>query len=507
MSRRSVGAVVAVLAGAAAAALGAQVPVFGAVPEGRTVAPAAAVVRLVCPGAVVAVGADGSTANAVTAVGSPRRTSGAQGGGSSTAALRTVRLSDGPIVGTHASAPRLVSGGRTVVAAQSQVVTTGDATGFVASACRAPGTGAWFAAGATSTGRVQVLLLTNASRVAAAVTTAVWTERGPAAGTAGAVQVPARSTRAVPVASLAPGAAAVALHVVSTGGLITASVEQRVVRGLESGGVDLSGATTAPATVQVIPGVRILHGSAVAAASGEQDSGDLAPVARVLIPGTADADVRVTAVGADGVAGGAAVARHLGAGIVTDIPLGGLTDGTFTVTVRSTRPLIAAVRAAVIGADAQSVGAEAVSGGSAAPAGTAATGTEGGTDGAPTGSAIAPVTVPVTGSGRGIDIAWFVAAPALGGTASVAVPDGPDALLSLANPTTAVTHVTLTGATGTTVDVPAGRSVAVPVSDGMVTLTGTGGLRGALSWAGPGALAGLPLQPAAPTARAVHVTG
>ena len=95
MSRRSVGAVVAVLAGAAAAALGSQVPVFGAVPEGRTVAPAAAVVRLVCPGAVVAVGADGGTANAVTAVGSPRRTGGAQGGGSSTA-LRTVRLSDAP---------------------------------------------------------------------------------------------------------------------------------------------------------------------------------------------------------------------------------------------------------------------------------------------------------------------------------------------------------------------------------------------------------------------------
>ncbi|WP_375399287.1 DUF5719 family protein [uncultured Amnibacterium sp.] len=500
MSRRSVGAVVAVLAGAAAAALGSQVPVFGAVPEGRTVTPAAAVVRLVCPGAVVEVGADGGTANAVTAVGSPRRTSGTPGGASSTTAPRTARLSDGPIVGTRASAPRLVSGGPTVVAAQSQVVTTGDATGFAASACRAPGTGAWFAAGATSTGRVQVLLLTNASRVAASVTTAVWTERGPVAGSTGAVQVPARSTRAVPVASLAPGAAAVALHVTSTGGLITASVEQRVVRGLESGGVDLSGATIAPATVQVIPGVRILHGSAVAAASGEQDSGDLAPVARVLVPGSADADVRVTAVGADGVAGGAAVARHVDAGTVTDIPLGGLTDGTFTVTMRSTRPLIAAVRAAVINAgvqatNTQATSAQAANGGSA----TASSGTEVGIDGA--------TTAPVTGSGRGIDIAWFVAAPELGGATSVAVPDGPAALLSLTNPTTAAAHVTLAGATGTTVDVPAGRTIAVPVSDGVLTVAGTAGLRGALSWAGPGALAGLPLQPAAPAARAVHVTG
>lgn len=474
MSWRSVGAVVAVLVGSAAAALATYLPVVGAAPEGRTVTPSAAVVQLVCPGGVVAVGAGGA-ADAVTAIGSPTRTS---GGG--TAARRTARLSDGTIQGTHASAPRLVTGGATVVAAQSQVVTTGDATGFVASACRAPGSGAWFAAGATTTGRVQVLLLTNASRVPSSVTTAVWTERGAMAATAGAVQVPARSTRAIPIASLAPGAAAIALHVTSTGGLITASIEQRVVRGLESGGVDLSGATTAPATVQVVPGVRILHGSAVAAATGEQDSGDLAPVVRVLVPGTAGADVRITATGADGVAGGTAVGRHVDGGIATDLPLGGLTDGTFTVTVRSSRPLIAAVRAAVIDA---------------------------GADSATDGAVDAPTVPPVTGSGRGIDTAWFAAAPALVATTPAAVPDGPGARLSLTNPTAVPAHVTLRGSTGATVDVPAGRTVAVPVSHGVLSITGTTGLRGALSWAGDGALAGLPLQPSAPVAREIHVTG
>lgn len=474
MSWRSVGAVAAVLAGTAGAALVTHLPVVGAAPGGLTITPSAAVGQLVCPGAVVAVGADGGAADAVTAIGEPTRTSGVQNG-----ARRTIRLSDGTVVGTHASAPRLVTGGAGLIGAQSQVVTTGDATGFVASSCRTPGSGAWFAAGSTTTGRVQVLLLTNASRVASSVATAVWTERGPAATTGSVLQVPARSTRAVPIASLAPGAAAIALHVTSTGGLITASVEQRIVRGLESGGVDLSGATTAPATVQVVPGIRILHGSAVAAASSEQDSGDLAPVVRVLVPGTAGADVRVTAAGADGVAGGAAAGRHVEGGTVTDLPLGGLTDGTFTVTVRSSRPLIAEVRAAVIDA-------------------AAASATDGGVD--------SPTAPPVTGSGRGIDTAWFAAAPALGATTPAAVPDGPGARLSLTNPTAVSAHLTLRGSTAATVEVPAGRTVAVPVSRGLLTITGTDGLRGALSWAGDGALAGLALQRSAPAVRPIHVT-
>lgn len=481
MSWRSVGAIGAVLAGVVAAALGTQLSVLGAAPAGRTVTPAAASTRLVCPSGVVAVGAAGGSATAITAVGSPGRTS-----GGAAVAPRTTRLSDGPIDGTHASAPRLVTGRGAPAAAQSQTVTTGDATGFVATACRPAGTGAWFAAGATTTGRVQVLLLTNASRVPASVTTAVWTERGPAESTGGTVQVPARSTRAVSVAALAPGAAAIALHVTSTGGLVTASVEQRVVRGLESGGVDLVGATTDPAAVQVIPGVRVLHGAAIVAASAEQDSGDLAPVVRVLVPGRSGADVRVTAVGADGVAGGAAVGRHLAGGTVTDLPLGGLTDGTFTVTVRSTRPLVAAVRTAVI--DAAASGAT-----------DGATGTTG------DGAAETPA-VPTTGSTRGIDLAWFVAAPVLHGSTRAAVPDGPAARLTLTNGTARAAHVALRGSTTTAVDVPAGRTVTVPVAHGVVTLTGTGGLRGALSWAGSGALAGLPLLPSASAARPVRVT-
>ncbi|GAA2749586.1 DUF5719 family protein [Amnibacterium kyonggiense] len=510
LNGRAIGASALVAAGVAAAAIVGQLPAFGSADQTMTVTPSSAPQSLLCPGPAIAVGADPADANALSATGKPARVAGTAKG----AKPKTVVLGRGEVSG--GAAPRALSAAasdRTGVLAGAQVeqVTLGDAAGLAAASCTAPASDVWFAAGATTTGRTTVLTLANPSPVAAQVGVRVWTENGPVdAASFSELVVPAKGRTAVSLAGVAPSAGGTVVRVTSTGGRVGAALEQRTVRGLESGGLDMTGPTTAPALEQVVPGVRVLDAAAVASAQRADDYADLQTVVRVLVPGSAATDVSITAT-PDGGGQPVTLGRRVAGGVVTDFPVTGLPDGTYTVRVTGKRALVAGVRTAVVGDASGSVtptdqppASDSTSGGAAVGSDAGLVGGDGPVDasGAQTSST---ADTSATSTARGIDFAWFAAAPELSGSAAIAVVDAPSPILSIANPGAART-VRLSGPVSRTVRVPAKGSVAVPVTRGVVVLSGAAGLRAAVSYAGDDALAGYPAAAADQQAHPVRIS-
>lgn len=517
LTSRLLGASGVVIVGVVVAATLGQFPAVGAEDHGIVATPSSPVQRLVCPGSPVAVGAAGQKASTLTADGSPSRRVGAAGSGS----VKGQTLGGGSVKGGSGTRPHLYTAPAmdakhgAIAGAETQVVTTGDAAGLTGTACTQPVNTAWIAAGATTTGRTSVLTLANASSVPAQVELDVWTENG-LLQTTGPSQllVGAHSRLAVSLASIAPGVAGTALRVVSTGGQLGVALEQRVVRGLESGGLDLTGPTAAPATHQVVTGVRIANASAVAAASGASGYGDLQPVLRVLAPGTGTADVRVTITGTAG-SGHKVLSRQVPGGKVTDLTLPGLTDGVYSLDVTSTRPLIAGARVATVtdasGSTTDTGTGTTTTDGTATTDGSVAGGTSTGTDaglvgGTDAASGMGSKSTGTTATARGIDLAWIAAAQPLGATAAVAVGDGPGAMLSFTNPTRKAVTVRISGVGGASLTVPAGGTAATAVKAGTGTLAGASGLTAAVSFAGDDAVAAYPIAPADQAAHAVRVT-
>ena len=499
-----------VVAGILAAGVVGQLPALGVTRHGFTATPASPPQGLICPGPVVAVGAEGTTASALSATGRPVRTSGTTTGSKVT----STPLKRGG-VGGGGTAPRLLSAASTVqggalAGMQVEQVTSGDAAGLAAAACTAPVADAWLPAGATTTGRTSVLLLANPSAAAARVRLQVWTEDGPVQQVgAGEVAVPAGNRRAVSLAGLAPSAGGLVVRVVSTGARIGVALEQRTVRGLESGGVDVVGPAAAPARTQVIPGVRAASAAAVAETEREDDYGDLQPVVRVLLPGRRAADVAIT-VQPQGGGKPVKLGRRVAAGTVTDFPIPQLPDGIYSVRVASDRPLVAGARVSVVGdpsastaPDASGSSGGAASGSSAAPGSDA--GLVGGDGPVQQDSGTAGATGSPTSTARGIDLAWFTAARPLPASSVVAVGAAPDPQLTLVNPGPART-VRLSGATTSTLAVPAGAVLSAPVARGLVVLEGASGMTAAVTYAGAAAIAGYPVEPADQQARAVRVS-
>jgi hypothetical protein len=250
-------------------------------------------------------------------------------------------------------------------------------------------------------------------------------------------------------------------------------------------------------------------------------------VVRVLLPGSASADVRIVVTGADG-KGGRTVGRRVAAGVVTDFPIAGLADGVYSARIESSRPLVAGARVSVVGdASASATPQDLTTGTTTAPTatdgststdGSTAGGTSTGSDGdlltgsspvdtSASSSATTTSTAAPTSSARGIDLAWIPAGRPLEGTAANAVTDAPAPMLTVANPGSAAVKVVVTAKAGTTtLTVPAKGTASVAVARGIVTLKAPGAIRAAVSYAGLAAIAAYAVLPADQAARAVRVT-
>jgi hypothetical protein len=469
---------VAVALATVAAAGWFPLPTLSGKPLVTSVVPVPADQQRVCAGPILRLGSDtGEEATKVSSIGRPDVVSAANS--SANGAANSGRVSRSPLSSTDSTtgvAPELlvlpaeaiVPGTVPLLAGgQAQSVARGDFSGLAAAECRETSGDTWLVGGATTTGRTTLLTMSNPGSVIATVTATIYTENGQvtAAGTDGIV-VPPGGQRILSLAGFAPGAVSPVVRVQSTGSQIVANLQQSVVRTLMPGGVDVIGATTAPAKVTVIPGLVLSTIDAVEAQSNQPGYEDLAPVLRFLVPGKQQAKAEISIVSESGKAKAVVSKLTLDPGKVTELSIGSFGEGFYTVTIRSDVPIVAGARTSRYG-DASAAG--------------------------------------------DTDFAWFAAAQTVKKQALVAVADGPSPVLHLANPGAADAVVTVerkggSAATGSPVTVPAGGAVAVPVQAGAsYEVGGFGSLVVSVSYSAGGAIASYTVSPTGPAAQPIDV--
>jgi hypothetical protein len=448
----------AVAAATIAVAAIVPLPTIARTPHPLTVTPVPTAQQLVCPGSLLRLGDEtGQGASTASAFGQASLRYDASGGEVTAAPLAEAGAPGSPIlisspVGTSADDRILVAG------AQAEVAATGEFSGLAATDCVGVATETWLVGGSTSVGRTTLVTLSNPSDTVSTVALEIAGETGAitAPGATGIVVQP-HTQRVLSLAGFAPDVESPVVHVESRGGQIVASLQQATVRGLEPGGVDIVGATTSPSTSQVVPGVVVSGADALATRIGEEGFSDLATVVRVFVPGDKPTTAQVSVVADDGSATGASFSVELEPGMVDDLPIDGLVDGNYTVSVTTAVPVVAGVRVSTVA------------------------------------TSVDPL---VPGAS---DFAWLAASSQLDGDSLVAVAAGPSPRIHLFNPTADDADVTLTtGGVDTVVTVAAESSASMAAEPGSTyEVSDFDALVGAVSYSGPGAIAGYPVQPPA----------
>lgn len=441
------------------------IPTVTSTPPSVLVLPVPTAQQLVCPGAILRLADDtGQGATTASAIGRPTTRSASSSGSVDSNPLAQSDASTG---GT-AAAPSVISTPPNpadpsevilLSGAQSQQVDEGEFVGLAAADCGAVSTDTWLVGGSTAVGRTTLLTLSNPTEVPATVDLEIFGENGEitAPGTSGIV-VPASGQRVLSLAGFAPDIDSPVVHVMSTGGQITAELQQSIVRGLEPGGLDIVGATASLSLENIIPGLRVEGLVAVEELmGGGAGFDDLETVLRLYAPGDGEVTTTISVIPEDGLGTGASFPFVIDAGRVVEVPIGELEEGAYTVRVESDVPTVAAVR---------------VSTATLAVAADTATST---------------------------DFAWLAAAPELSTTAQLTVAPGPSPMLHLANPTSEPVSVTLVASSGdgTVLELPAGASASIPVEEGETyRLEGFDRLYAAITLAGDGMIARYSAQPA-----------
>jgi hypothetical protein len=343
---------IAVAAAVVAAAGWLPLPTFSPASSSTTVTPVPTDQQRLCAGPILRLGSDtGEKATTASSIGTPRVVSAASEGQVESSRLQSTDSTTGitPVKLTLPPAASASSGTPLLGASQTQSVDHGDISGFAAAECREASGDTWLVGGATTTGRTTLLTMSNPGEVIATVDLTIYTESGPvtAAGTDGIV-VPPGGQRILSLAGFAPGAVSPVVRVQSRGSQVVANLQQAVVRTLEPGGVDVVGAVAAPAKLAVIPGIVVGSPEVIAENASVPGYGDLSSVLRILVPGTKPANTQITVTPESGTAKPATVQLTLDAGKVTETLLGDFPAGSYTVSVRSDVPIVAAARASTL---------------------------------------------------------------------------------------------------------------------------------------------------------------
>jgi P pilus assembly chaperone PapD len=233
-----------------------------------------------------------------------------------------------------------------VAAVGSYTATDGDLRGLAAAQCQQPSNDLWLLGADTTVGRTALLNLSNPSGTPATVNLELLGSKGriQSPGSRGLL-VPPGSSRTINLAGLAPDEESLSLHVRSSGGPVAATVQQSVLRGLISGGVEHLAPGVGPADTQVMTGVVIQDPKTFSTLGSKSGFSDATPALEVTVPGAADAVVDIKLFGENGqraLPGGGAVTVK--AGTVAEIPLSSVPAGTYTVSITSDVPFAAASR-------------------------------------------------------------------------------------------------------------------------------------------------------------------
>jgi hypothetical protein len=219
-----------------------------------------------------------------------------------------------------------------LVAAQSTLVTTGDQRGLSTSACAAPAAQTWLVGGGGEPGRRGRVVLTNPSPNGVTVDLDVYGAKGSLRSTAArGIVVGAHQRTVVLLDAIAPGERSPVVHVVASGGVISASLNDSWLDGTTPVGAD-DVAGSAPGTRLVVPGVT---------ATGTPASLTL----RIGAP-SREAVVRVRLLGARGPQAAPinnGVIR-VGAHRVKDVDLSAVAPGAYGIQLTSDQPVVAAAQ-------------------------------------------------------------------------------------------------------------------------------------------------------------------
>ncbi|MCR6690510.1 DUF5719 family protein [Cellulomonas sp.] len=225
-----------------------------------------------------------------------------------------------------------------VAAAASALVTRGDLRGLAAASCQVPTTDAWLVGGSTELGATALLVLQNAGATPAVVHLDVLGPTGRVDLDTEQYLVAPGEERVVVLGGLAPQERRVAVHVTATGGRVAAHVQDSTLEGFTPTGTDLVVPGAAPARRQVVPAVPLRATEVDDASAG---------VLRLVATGAQTTTARVRVLGPDGVQDlPGAEALELDPGAVTDVPLGGLAEGSYTFVVDADRAVVAAAMVA-----------------------------------------------------------------------------------------------------------------------------------------------------------------
>lgn len=387
------------------------------------------------------VGADSDAEPALTPIAAPDNLAGDAFGSPSVVSVPTATDAD--------TAPLLA-------AAQSQSAALGDLSGYAAGTCSEASAESWLVGGSTDVGRTSVLALTNPTRADAIVDLTIYGENGvvDAPGSQGVI-VKGGEQKLLSLAAFAPNLITPIVHVESRGGQVAAVIQHSVIRGLTPSGVDYVAPTSPAANTQMLSGVVI---SATPPVVSDEDYDDNSPAIRMIAPGTEIAAVTVNFTSEQDGSSPASLEYNLEPGVATEISLGSLAAGSYSVQIVSDQPVVAGAR-------------------------TSAT------------------------VGETADFAWFQASTALPDTAMIAVPAGDSPVLHVTNPGTRDLDIELASSSGNlTATVPGGSSVAIPVSGGAsYEVTGVKGAHAQLSVQTATGFSAFAVQPANPSATPVTV--
>ena len=220
----------------------------------------------------------------------------------------------------------------------------GDLSGLAAANCQSPGNDMWLMGARTTVGATAVLRLTNPSESAATADLDLYGSKGriEGAGSRGLL-VPPGETKQIVLAGLAANEASLAVRVRSSGGPVTALVQQSILRGVTPGGVELIQPATPASPQQVISGVRIQNPADTKKVAAQSGYESVAPALQVAVPGSTNAVVSVRILDAGGdvsVPGGGVFT--VPAGGVGQLPLDFLPEGTYAVEVAADVSVVAA---------------------------------------------------------------------------------------------------------------------------------------------------------------------
>lgn len=230
--------------------------------------------------------------------------------------------------------------------ARSYSASDGDLAGLAVSGCQSPANEQWLVGASTQVGRTALLVVSNPSANTSTVDLDLFSSKGRVeAGNTRGLVLAAGESRSIVLGGLAPNDPAVSVRVSATGAPVTAVVQQSVLRGLTSGGVDYIEPSARAGQTQVVPAVAIQDPADTKDIASQRGYSDATPELEVAVPGDDEAVLNIRALGASGEVALPDGGVHTAPGGGTArIPLGSLPKGDYTIVVESDQPIAAGAR-------------------------------------------------------------------------------------------------------------------------------------------------------------------